>query len=278
MEFQFDPELGEAVQISSRSGNQLDKAFTSDEDFDRKQQQRVDSFTEKTAQGLANRNKGGHIDFVDNRDNKLNDLVQQMAQAQRNGDHVRIQRLEAVLDGLTTGQMDIDENGKGVKPQQTQTEANKPRAAIKKSDQISSTTQPSRQEFEQLETFQEIHNKYGDEAEEIFEFINEHGSEADAKAVLGDNIDDAVTVMEMSKLRLQQQKRGIQGGKVGFNEAQAEALYADTPQAREVVRLSNAVAAGEISQQAAMAEAMKDPQVLAAAAKLMSEGRIAFGN
>lgn len=258
-------------------GGQTEVKETSlQEAADRRQEQTFAA----TAADLASRNKdsgttGTTLDVVSNRDNKLLELTSQMAEAQRTGDSVRIARLEAVLDGLTSGVMDIDANGAGKKPS-AQPKAEAPKAAPR-------VKQEAPQTFEELPAASAVNDAMGgpEATDEVISYVNSQYSEDEARTVLkalqSDNPDDAVIAMSVAKQRMQQAAKGIKGDGQGFNEAKAQELSDRFGAKADVITsLSNKVASGEMSQAAAMAAVAADPVAMATAAEMIKAGVIAF--
>ena len=95
------------------------------------------------------------------------------------------------------------------------------------------------------------------------------------KALQSDDSGDAALAFQVAQMRMNQQDKRT--GRVGFSEQESTELTSKHgARAADVLKLSNAVRDGEISQADAMAQAMKDPQLMAAAAAMLSAGDVAF--
>ena len=83
--------------------------------------------------------------------------------------------------------------------------------------------------------------------------------------------------MTVAKQRMNQANKGITSNGIGFDQNTANRL-GETYGARadEIVSLSNQVRDGQITQAAAMAQAMNDSQLLATAQRMISDGAITF--
>ncbi|MCB4427971.1 hypothetical protein FZX09_03975 [Synechococcus sp. MU1643] len=239
------------------------------------EQQSQRSF-DRAQENLTYRHSGaGFLDPLDHSDHQLHKFLKARNEAEDRGDYHEAQRLEAMLDAFVAGDVPIVQDKKAPATPKASTPAQEEPKAQEVVEE-----QPQ-QRFTDLPAAVDVNNAMGgaDKADEVISYINENYSDDEARTVLkalqSDNSDDAIIAMTVAKTRMEQAAKGNVQTKMGFDDAYAKQLgerYG--AKADAVVDLSNKVASGELTQAAAMAQAMKDPQLLATAQQMLSDGSI----
>lgn len=242
---------------------------------DRKQEQSFNN----AQRNLSRRNTDiGVLDHIDAYDHKLFQISEARNKAEAEGNYHEQHRLEALLDGVTSGEFKLPGAPSASK-------------GIDSSRRVSGTSQAqgaATEEVEEAGTFadfasaSDVQDAFGgvDKTDEILAYVNEEYDESEIKVVLkaleSDNSDDAILALTVAQQRMQQSQRGVVANPVGFDAASAQRLSEQYAHADEVVRLSNAVRDGSMSRDQAMQEALKSPQVLATAQLMLKNGDVSF--
>ena len=263
----YEPTLQDVQEWTNQSSTGEEQQIDLQEQADRQQERSIRRAQDNLQ---ARQTTRGMLDHIDADDHKLYQLSEARNAAEAKGDWHEMQRIEAVLDGLVAGSIST-----------SSTEAKKPRAAIKREDQVTSTSQTP-DTFEGYgETASDINDHFGgpDKVNQIIEFANTYASEEDKKVILqsmeSGNVDDVVTALSVQQVRMNQQSRGVKTGQAGFNDAEGSQLterYGS--RASEIVDMSNAVRDGRMTASAAVAAAMKDPQLMVLAQRMVQDGAV----
>ena len=268
--YTWDPTTGQAVdsyELASQHEAYLDQ---SDNDY----QAHNDKLRNETAAYLAGDTQRGHqFDPVDAQDYHLHQLQQELATAQAKGDYITEQRVIAVLDGLTSGQLQVKGSGKP---------ASRAQEGLKPEERVSeSVTGPqSAETFLASEANERVRNDYGSETvDAVHAFMNESLSEKELQHYLtSDNADDQQILFEISMSRYEAAQAGMEANPIGVGDQAAARLTEQYGTGiAPIVELSNAVKNGELTQAEAIGRASRDPQLLALAARAISEGQLQWG-
>ena len=238
---------------------------------------------ERAEINLSRRNttQGIH-DPISATDDELYSISQALAKAEADNDYHNAARYEAILDGLVAGDLKL----KSAQPKQSKIDSSKTVSGTTQAqggDDIQGSSDDDSTGFTDYASASAVNDAMGgpEEADKVIAFINDSYDEGELKTVLkaleGDNSDDATLAMTVAKQRMNQANKGITSNGVGFDESSANQL-SETYGARadEIVALSNQVRDGEVTQAAAMAKAMSDPQLLATAQRMLADGSITF--
>ena len=239
-----------------------------------RQQQR--SFDRAQVNLSARQTTQGVMDHLSHSDHKLFELSQARNKAEAEGNFHEQQRIEAILDGIVAGDLQVPGAAPAAK------------TAAPKAAEEPQVTDPEVDENEQLtenfrgsEILERVSNADGiDRSEAVMRWMNENSSEQDIRTFMGADADDASLVYEVAKLRMDQENSGIQPAETAsFDETLAQQLTDQYGhKASQVVELSNAVGSGQLTQAQAMAQAAQDPTLLAVAAQMLQSGAVSFAS